>query len=143
MFQGPNLITLDAKGRIAIPARHREPLTANGQDNQVSLVRNPSGCLMLYPRAAWDERSKQIAALPMEADAWKMMYLGYTQQAEMDVSGRILIAPELRAVANLSREVMMMGVGSHLQLWDPRTLADIERAQIARGMPESVAKLAL
>jgi MraZ protein len=143
MFQGPNLITLDAKGRIVVPARHRDLLTQQGQDLRVSLVRNPVGCLMLYPRAVWDERSQQIAALPVEADIWKMMYLGYTQQTEMDSSGRILVAPELRTVAGLSREVMMMGVGSHLQLWDPRTLSDMEREQAARGMPESLRRIAL
>jgi MraZ protein len=143
MFQGPNLITLDAKGRIAVPARHRDLLTQEGRDMRISLVRNPLGCLMLFARAVWDERAAQIAALPVEADVWKMMYLGYTQQTELDASGRVLVAPELRAVAGMTREVMMMGAGSHLQLWDPRALADIEREQAAKGMPESLRKITL
>jgi MraZ protein len=141
MFQGPNLITLDAKGRIAIPQRHRDLLTQEGRDMRVSLVRNPSGCLMLYARAVWDQVSQQIAALPVEAETWKAMYLGYTQPTEVDASGRVLVAPELRAVVGLKRDVMMMGVGTHLQLWDPERLAEMERAEMARGMPESLRKM--
>jgi MraZ protein len=141
MFQGPNLITLDAKGRIAIPARHRDLLTQEGRDLRVSLVRNPNGCLMLYARAAWERVSEQIAALPAEAETWKAMYLGYTQHVEVDGSGRILIAPELRSVVGLTRDVMMIGVGTHLQLWDPETLAEKERAEMAKGMPESLRKM--
>jgi MraZ protein len=53
----------------------------------------------------------------------------------------VLVAPELRAVVGLKRDVMMIGVGTHLQLWDPEALAEKERAEMAKGMPESLRKM--
>jgi len=62
---------------------------------------------------------------------------------ELDGAGRLLIAPELRAAAQLVREVALVGMGSHLEIWDAATLAAKEAQTVAQGMPESMAGFTL
>ncbi len=129
MFQGSSALTLDAKGRMSIPARHRDVLQSEEQ-GRLTLTRHPDGCLMLYPRSTWEEKRKQIAALPASARPLQRLLLGNAQDVDMDGAGRILVAPELRAAAGLNREVMLLGLGSNFELWDraqweARCMADV------------------
>lgn len=129
VFQGPAALTLDGKGRIAIPARHRELLAAM-EVNQLTITKHPEGALLIFPRPAWITFRDKVAALPMEASGWKRVFLGNAMDVEIDASSRILIAPELRTSAGLVRDVMLLGMGSHFELWD----AQIHREQEARVM---------
>ena len=129
MFQGSSALTLDAKGRMSIPARYRDALHAEEQ-GRLTLTRHPDGCLMLYPRSTWVEKRKQIAALPASARPLQRLLLGNAQDVDMDGAGRILVAPELRMAAGLSRDVMLLGLGSNFELWDraqweARCMADV------------------
>lgn len=129
MFQGSSALTLDAKGRMSIPARHRDVLQA-GEQGRLTLTRHPDGCLMLYPRSIWEDKRKQIAALPASARPLQRLLLGNAQDVDMDGAGRILVAPELRSATGLSREVMLLGLGSNFELWDraqweARCMADV------------------
>ncbi|MDY0308762.1 MAG: division/cell wall cluster transcriptional repressor MraZ [Castellaniella sp.] len=129
MFQGSSALTLDAKGRMSIPARHRDVLQSEEQ-GRLTLTRHPDGCLMLYPRSTWEEKRLQIAALPASARPLQRLLLGNAQDVDMDGAGRILVAPELRAAAGLSRDVMLLGLGSNFELWDraqweARCMADV------------------
>lgn len=131
MFQGSSALTLDAKGRMSIPARHRDVLLAEEQ-GRLTLTRHPDGCLMLYPRAVWEIKRAQIAALPAVARPLQRLLLGSAQDVDMDGAGRILVAPELRDAAGLAREVMLLGLGSHFELWDreqweARSLQDVSQ----------------
>ena len=117
MFQGSSALTLDAKGRMSIPARYRDALLAEEQ-GCLTLTRHPDGCLMLYPRTTWVAKRAQIAALPASARPLQRLLLGNAQDVEMDGAGRILVAPELRMAAGLSRDVMLLGLGSNFELWD-------------------------
>ena len=58
---------------------------------------------------------------------------------ELDGAGRLLIAPELRAAAQLSREVTLLGLGSHFEIWDSATHQQKEAETVAQGMPDSLA----
>lgn len=120
MFQGSSALTLDAKGRMSIPARHRDVLLAD-EEGRLTLTRHPDGCLMLYPRSIWETKREQIAALPASARALQRLLLGSAQDVEMDGAGRILVSPELRTAAGLDREVMLLGLGSNFELWDRPT----------------------
>jgi MraZ protein len=120
MFQGSSALTLDAKGRMSIPARHRDVLLAT-EEGRLTLTRHPDGCLMLYPRSIWETKREQIAALPASARALQRLLLGSAQDVEMDVAGRSLVSPELRAAAGLVGEVMVVGRGSNFELWDRPT----------------------
>lgn len=140
MFQGANLITLDTKGRIAIPARHRDALIVQCE-GRLTLTKHPHGCLMMFPRPAWEIHREKIAALPIEAAVWKRIFLGAAQDFELDSNGRALVAPELRTAAGLTRDVMMLGMGSHFELWDAQTLSAHEQAGTAGPIPDAVKSL--
>ncbi len=137
MFQGSSAITLDAKGRISVPTRHRDALVSQA-GGKLTLTRHPDGCLLMYPRPVWEERREQIARFPMSARALQRLLLGNAQDVELDSAGRILIAPELRTAAGLKREVMLLGLGEHFELWDAEALARSEAEAFADGMPEAL-----
>ena len=135
MFQGSSALTLDSKGRINVPTRHRDALTTQAE-GRLTITRHPDGCLLVYPRPEWEKKREQIAAFPMQARALQRLLLGNAQDVEIDSAGRVLIAPELRQAATLSRDVMMLGMGGHFELWDAAELARREAADLAAGMPE-------
>ena len=135
VFQGASALSLDAKGRLAVPARHRDALQAlcNGQ---LTLTKHPEGCLMVFPRPAWEVFRDKVAALPMSASGWKRIFLGNAQDVEIDSAARVLVAPELRAAAGLSKDVMLLGMGSHFELWDAQRYAAHEAEVMAQAMPD-------
>ena len=95
MFQGASSLSLDAKGRLSVPTRHRDVLSATAA-GQLTITRHPHGCLMVFPRPEWEKFRERIAALPMSAQWWKRIFLGNAMDVEMDGTGRVLISPELR-----------------------------------------------
>ena len=119
IFQGAAALSLDAKGRLAIPARHREALaTASG--GQLVLTAHPHRCLLLYPALAWEPiRDKVLAAssLNVQSAAIKRLLVGNARDETMDSAGRLLIAPELRQFAQLEKQVWLVGQGSHFEIW--------------------------
>ena len=137
VFQGPAALTLDGKGRIAMPARHREVLAAMGV-NQLTITKHPEGSLMIFPRPAWENFRERVAALPMSAGGWKRIFLGNAMDVEIDGSSRVLIAPELRAAAGLTRDLMLLGMGSHFELWDAQRYAEHEAKVMQSEMPDAL-----
>jgi MraZ protein len=135
VYQGASAMSMDAKGRLSIPARHRDALSIQCE-GRVTLTRHPHGCLLLFPRPVWEMHREQIAAWPMSARAWQRIFLGNASDLDMDSAGRILISPELRNVAGLTRDVMLLGMGSHFEIWDAAKLEDSESQAIAEGMPD-------
>jgi len=137
VFQGASALTLDSKGRMSVPARHRDALVVQGE-GRVTLTKHPDGCLLLFPRPEWEAFRARIAQLPMDAHWWRRIFLGNASEIDLDNSGRILISPELRTAAALEREIILLGMGSHLELWDANIYATQERAAIANGMPDAL-----
>ena len=137
VFQGPAALTLDSKGRLAMPARHRELLAAMGS-SQLTITKHPEGSLMIFPRPAWEGFRDRVAALPMEASGWKRVFLGNAMDVEIDAQSRFLVPPELRASAGLVRDVMLLGMGSHFELWDAQRHADHEAKVMQSDMPDSL-----
>ena len=133
MFQGSSALTLDAKGRINVPTRHRDALLLQAQ-GCLTLTRHPDGCLLVYPRPEWEIKREQIAAFPMQARALQRLLLGNAQDVEIDGSGRILVAPELRSATGMTRDVMLLGMGAHFELWDAACLARREAEDLQQGM---------
>ena len=138
MFQGRSALLLDAKGRMTVPTRHRDAL-AKQCEGLLTLTRHPDGCLLLFPRPVWEVHRDRLAAMPIAARAWARIFLGNALDVDMDATGRILISPELRTAVSLNREVMLLGMGSHFEIWDTGTLAAKERETLAAGMPEAIA----
>ena len=138
MYQGSSALLLDAKGRMTVPTRHRDALS-DECEGKLTLTRHPDGCLLLFPRPVWETHRERLATLPIGARNWTRIFLGNALDLEMDGTGRILFSPELRAAASLTREVMMLGMGSHFEIWDSALLAAKEREAIEAGMPEAIA----
>ena len=138
MFQGASQLTLDGKGRVSIPSRHRDLLTAQC-DGRLTLTRHPDGCLLVYPRPIWEARRETIAALPYSARALQRLLLGSAADTEIDSAGRVLVPAELRDAAALERDVMLLGMATHFELWDLARLAEQEKRQLAQALPESAA----
>jgi MraZ protein len=135
VFQGASSLTLDTKGRLSVPTRHREVLSATA-GNQLTLTKHPHGCLMVFPRPEWENFRDRIAALPMSAQWWKRIFLGNAMDVEVDASGRVLISPELRAAAGIERETMLLGMGNHFELWDKAAYDAQEAKAMAGEMPD-------
>lgn len=135
MFQGPSSLSLDAKGRLSIPTRHRDVLLATAS-GQLTMTKHPHGCLMIFPRPEWEQFRERIAALPMSAQWWKRIFLGNAMDAEMDGTGRVLVAPELRAAAGISKEAVLLGMGSYFELWDKATYEAQEAQAMQAEMPD-------
>lgn len=120
-FLGSHAINMDAKGRLAIPAKVREELvqlcggrivlTANADEER---------CLLLYPEPEWEALRPKIEALPNMNKAVRRLQrliLGNAAQMDLDANGRILVPPTLRSHANLEKKLMLVGLGKKLELW--------------------------
>lgn len=140
VFRGGPVQTLDAKGRVLVPARHRDVLLAICA-GQMIISKNPDGCLSLFPLPVWESFEAKILELPLDHDAWRRVYIGSATEVEIDSAARVLIPPELRAWACLEKEVKFMGVGSSFELWDSARYDAREVAAIAAGRPEVVRSL--
>jgi MraZ protein len=137
VFQGASALTLDAKGRMSVPSRYRDALQIQAE-GRVTLTKSPDGCLLLFPRPEWERFREKVAALPMEAMWWRRIFLGNAMDVELDSAGRVLVSPELRSAATLEKDVTLLGMGAHFELWDSQMYAAKEAAAMAQGMPESL-----
>ncbi len=125
MFQGSPHINLDAKGRMAIPSRFKAALVELCA-GELTITRHPDGCALLYPRDLWEIKKKQLMALPYSARAFQRLVMGAATDLEMDGSGRILIPGEIRQSCSLTKEVVLVGLGDHFEVWDAAKLAENE-----------------
>jgi len=130
-------MSLDGKGRVTVPARHRDLLAAVCA-NQLTLTKHPDGCLSIFPRPAWERFRERLLALPVSGESWRRVFIGSATDVEVDSGARILVAPELRAFAKLDKDVLLMGVGARLELWDAATYAAREAATMASPLPASL-----
>lgn len=126
---------------MSVPTRHRDVLLADA-DGQLTLTRHPHGCLMVFPRPDWEHFRDRIVRLPMSAQWWKRIFLGNALDVEMDASGRVLVAGSLREAVGLVREVVLLGMGAHFELWDKATYDAREAEAMQQEMPQALADLA-
>lgn len=126
MFLGVSTLNLDAKGRVAIPARYRETL-ADACASRLVVTLNPDRndkCLWLYPENEWREVARKLSRLPAmdpKAQALKRLILGHASEVELDGQGRILLSTELRSYAGLGKRVALVGQVNKFEIWDEET----------------------
>ena len=123
VFRGATKVTLDAKGRMAIPTRYRERL-ATRCDGEIVVTVDKDHCLLVYPLPDWEELERKLVRLPsMHKVARRIVRImvGYATEVDMDTSGRILISKELREFAGLDRQGMLIGQGNKFELWNEET----------------------
>jgi MraZ protein len=135
VFQGGAELFLDGKGRMTVPARHREILKAVS-DDKLTITKHPKRCLFIFPRPAWELFRAKLLALPMSAEDWRRVFLGSAMDVEIDNASRVLIAPELRTWAHIEREVLLVGMGTRFELWDKVRHEAHEATVLAAGMPD-------
>ena len=120
MFRGVTHVAIDNKGRLAIPAKHREALTADGSGSLI-MTADPSHCLLLYTAAGWEPIQARLMALSsfdVRTRALQRLIVGHADDVEIDAAGRILVPPALRRYASLDKRVVLVGQGRKFELWN-------------------------
>jgi len=151
VFRGVQHINMDAKGRLAMPARQREPLRALCDGQIVVTIDTQVKCLVIYPLPDWERIEKQIQSLPALKPAVKRfqrLVLGYATDVEMDGNGRCLLPQPLRDYAQLDKKLVLVGQGNKLELWaEELWLAEREQALLESGadaeLPDELMSLTL
>ena len=127
MFFGETAITLDAKGRIAMPTRYREDLMSACQGKLVlTYSAFDSGCLWLYPESEWSRVREQVMALSTFNPSHRSLQrrlVGSATQLDVDGNGRLQLPQTLRQVANLEKRVVLMGMGQRFEIWNENILS--------------------
>ncbi len=132
MFMGAYSHTIDAKGRLIIPAKFRE-----GLGERFVVSKGFDGCLQAYDPESWktiEENLKQLPQFKKETRDITRFFLGGAVEEEIDKQGRILIPAKLREYAGLEKDVTLVGSGSRVEIWDSARWNDAE--------PESIEELA-
>ncbi len=139
MFEGASTLSVDAKGRIAIPTRYRDSLVEMAA-GRLHITRHfQEDCLLLFPETEWVAFRERVAAWPMSASWQKRIVLSNAMALEMDAgSGRILLSPELREASCMGKEALLLGNGSHFELWDKQVYAAKEAQAREQPLPEAL-----
>ena len=131
MFQGETAITVDDKGRLAIPTAYRDQV-ARECGNCLVIAYNPfeAGSLYLYPRQEWERVRDSINALPKSRGAHRSLQfklVGAAVPVELDGNGRISIPASHRSAVGIDRKAVLLGMGDKFELWSEQ--AHLEQIQ--------------
>ncbi len=139
MLSGAYEHTLDDKGRVSLPSKHRNEL-----GNMLVLWPGLDGQINVYPMSAWHEVAQRVAsqnqALRAVRDLTRILYTA--SECQVDRQGRILIPPSLRALAALDSDVVILGVNDHVEIWSQARWQEVwgrlgsEGSEIAERLAE-------
>ena len=131
MLRGVTQVSLDAKGRFAVPQRYRDALqaspdgaaaaTTTAATTRLVMTADPSRCLLLYPEHAWEPIEQKLMSLSSfnaSTRALQRLIVGHADDVEMDAAGRLLIPPSLRQYASLDKKIVLVGQGNKCEIWD-------------------------
>lgn len=138
---------MDAKGRMAIPAKVRDALASVCEGRLVVTAHTEERCLLVYPEPQWLDLQPKIEALPnihRKARRMQRLLLGYATPMELDGNGRVLLPQTLRDYANLEKKLMLIGQGKKLELWsESGWYQELEAGDDDASMPEEMLSLSL
>ena len=120
MFRGINSVNLDAKGRMALPARLREAISERGDANLVVTIDTRERCLLLYPLTEWEvvqARLESLSNMRRNARLVQRLLIGHATDVELDGNGRVLLPAMLRDFAGLSKKLVLLGQGNKIEIW--------------------------
>ncbi|GAA3545831.1 division/cell wall cluster transcriptional repressor MraZ [Zobellella aerophila] len=121
MLRGAHAISLDGKGRLAVPTRFRDWLRDDCDGQLVCTIDINNPCLLLYPLVEWEEIEKKLKGLssmnPAERRLQRLL-LGYASECELDAQGRFLVPGPLRQHAGLDKKIMLVGQLNKFEIWD-------------------------
>jgi MraZ protein len=136
VFRGANAISLDAKGRLAMPSRYRDELVSRCAGQLIVTIDAIDPCLCVYPLAEWaliEAKLRELASFREENRRLQRLLIGNAVDLELDASGRFLVPPRLREYAKLDKRAMLVGQLNKFQLWDEdawNAVADADLAAI-------------
>lgn len=118
MFSGSHQLTIDDKGRLAIPARYRQEL-ADSCASQLVITRGPNPCLEIYPAPEFQRLADDIEGMDDrdQAEILKSVVIGFACETEIDKQGRVLLPPMLRRYAKFNGSAVLMGQIRRFDLW--------------------------
>ena len=134
MFRGANAISLDAKGRLAMPSRYRDELISKSAGQLIVTIDAVDPCLCVYPLDEWELIETKLRALPSlreENRRLQRLLIGNAVDLELDGSGRFLVPPRLREYARLDKRAMLVGQLNKFQLWDEDAWEAVSAADLA------------
>lgn len=142
---------MDAKGRLAMPARQREPLAEMCGGRVVVTIDTQATCLVVYPLPEWERFETEVQALPAMKPAirrFQRLILGYATDLDLDANGRVLLPQSLREYAQLDKKLVVVGQGNKLELWSEALwFAERDQALLESGngaeLPEELMSLTL
>lgn len=120
MFRGRQRLALDSKGRLQLPSKFRTG-TLVEETGRVVVTIDRAPCLLIYPLPEWEIVEHKLARLSSVSETarqWKRFLLGNAEDCEIDAQARILLPAELRVFALLEKQVMLVGQGNKLELWN-------------------------
>ena len=128
MFMSEYNHTVDAKGRLIVPSKFREQL-----GDEFVVTKGMDGCLFVYANDDWNAFEQKLTSLPLinkEARKFARFFLAGAAQVEVDKQGRILLPANLREFASLEKDVVLVGVGSRIEIWSRENWVKIGRAHV-------------
>jgi len=140
MFRGTNKLTLDIKGRMVMPTRYRERLQERCEGKLVVTV-DRDQCLLIFPFPDWEEVERKLMRLPSfnpQSRQLQRLMVGYATELDLDGHGRILLPPNLREFAHLTRDAVLVGQGARFELWDEVRWNERRDAWLASDDPAGV-----
>lgn len=141
MFRGSSNHTIDTKGRIIIPTRFRGTIKTSGEEGVVITCMDE--CLKAYPYNAWTKIEKKILSLSVKSDAmrrFRRVFIGGAFECTCDKQGRVLIPPTLREYAKLEKEIVLVGVLDHFEIWS-RDRWDTENSRLNEDLKKEDVRL--
>ena len=120
MFRGINSVNLDAKGRMALPSKHRESLLAGGDVHLVVTIDADERCLLLYSLEEWEKVQAQLESLSnmkRNTRTIQRLLIGHATDVELDANGRLLLPPMLREYARLEKKLVLLGQSNKIEIW--------------------------
>ncbi len=150
-FRGINNIAVDAKGRMAMPARYRERLLEACGGRLIVTV-DQDHCLLVYPLPEWEiieTKLNELPSLNKTARLLQRLLIGHATELEMDAQGRILLPAMLRDFAGLNKKAVLICQGKKLEIWDEDTWAEnqqgwVEAVKNDEGeLPDALKELSL
>ncbi|HEY9136052.1 MAG TPA: division/cell wall cluster transcriptional repressor MraZ [Pseudomonadales bacterium] len=124
MFRGVNNVSLDAKGRMALPTRYRDLVEERCAGQLIVTIDTEERCLLIYPIQDWEALEKDLARLPSfnkAARRVQRLLVGHATDVELDMNGRLLVPPPLRQFASLDKKAVLIGQGRKFELWSEET----------------------
>jgi MraZ protein len=140
VFRGIAALNLDAKGRLAVPARYRESLLQQSDGQLVITINHEVKCLWMYPLDIWEDIEGKLVKLPSldpMSQRLKRLLIGHATDCELDGSGRVLVPPPLRDYGQLAKRVMLVGQGNKFEIWDEELWNAQTEAALAQKPDES------